>query len=43
MSKEMSDSRVYAGIHYQATCDKGRSQGSKVAKNVLNIIKFKKK
>lgn len=42
MAKEMSDSRVYAGIHYQATCDKSLLQGKKVAENVLGTVKFLK-
>jgi hypothetical protein len=42
MSKEMADSRVYAGIHYQASCDKGQWLGAKVAANILGKLKFKK-
>jgi hypothetical protein len=42
MSKEMADSRVLAGIHYQASCDKGRWLGEKVAQNILNTIHFLK-
>ena len=42
MAQEMADSRVYAGIHYQATCDKSLVQGKKVAENVLNTVKFLK-
>jgi len=42
MAIEMANSRVYAGIHYQATCDKSRWLGSKVAQNVLNTVKFLK-
>jgi PAP2 superfamily len=42
MGKEMADSRVFGGIHYQASCDKGRLLGEKVAQNILNIVKFKK-
>lgn len=40
MSKEMADSRVFGGIHYQASCDKGRKLGEKVSQNVLKKIKF---
>lgn len=39
---EMADSRVYAGIHYQESCDKGRWLGEKVSQNVLGILKFLK-
>lgn len=42
MGKEMSDSRVFGGIHYQATCDKSRLQGKRVSQNILNKIKFLK-
>ena len=42
MSKEMADSRVFAGIHYQASCDKGRWLGEKVAQNILATVKFLK-
>ena len=42
MSKEMSDSRVFAGIHYQASCDKGRWLGEKVSQNILGKVKFLK-
>ena len=40
MSKEMSDSRVLGGIHYQPSCDKGRELGKKVAENVLAKVQF---
>ncbi|HMF73155.1 MAG TPA: vanadium-dependent haloperoxidase [Flavitalea sp.] len=40
MSKEMADSRVYGGIHYQASCDKGRMLGEKVSKNIISTVKF---
>ncbi|MGK2861613.1 MAG: vanadium-dependent haloperoxidase [Chitinophagaceae bacterium] len=43
MAKEMSDSRVLGGIHYQASCDKGLLQGEKVAQNILSTVKFLKK
>lgn len=42
MGKEMSDSRVYGGIHYQATCDKSRLQGKKIGENILSKVKFLK-
>ena len=42
MSKEMADSRVFAGIHYQASCDKGRWLGEKVARNIERKLKFEK-
>jgi hypothetical protein len=42
MGKEMADSRVFGGIHYQASCDKGIVQGRRVAQNILSTVKFKK-
>lgn len=42
MGKEMADSRVFAGIHYQPSCDKGRWLGEKVSWNILRRIKFLK-
>ncbi len=42
MSIEMSNSRVFGGLHYQATQEKSRVQGKKVAQNILDKLKFKK-
>ncbi|MEO6549930.1 MAG: vanadium-dependent haloperoxidase [Ferruginibacter sp.] len=42
MSEDMANSRVWGGIHYQASCDKGRVLGAKIGQNVLSILKFKK-
>jgi hypothetical protein len=42
MAKEMSDSRVFGGIHYQASCDKGLLLGAKVSQNILSKVKFLK-
>jgi hypothetical protein len=42
MSIEMSNSRVFSGLHYQATQDKSRVQGKKIAQNILDKVKFKK-
>ena len=42
MAKEMSDSRVFGGIHYQASCDKGLWLGEKVSQNILSKVKFLK-
>ena len=41
MAFEMSNSRVFGGIHYQASCDKGLIMGAKVGQNVLSKIKFR--
>ncbi len=42
MSIEMSNSRVFGGLHYQATQDKSRVQGKQIAANVLEKLRFKK-
>ncbi len=42
LAQEMGDSRVFGGIHYQASCDKGLILGKKVAANVLGLVKFLK-
>lgn len=42
MAYEMSNSRVFGGIHYQASCDKGVLLGEKVAQNILSKVKFLK-
>jgi hypothetical protein len=42
MSIEMANSRVFAGIHYQASCDKGRWLGGKIAQNILSTVMFLK-
>lgn len=42
MSIEMSNSRVWGGLHYQATQDKSRVQGKKISANILDKVKFKK-
>jgi len=42
MSIELANSRVWAGLHYQATQDKSRVLGKKVASNILATLKFLK-
>ncbi len=42
MVDDIGDSRVYGGIHFNYTCKESSKQGSKIAKNILNILKFKK-
>lgn len=42
MAREMSESRIYGGIHYRASCEKGAAQGRKIALNILEKIKFSK-
>ena len=42
MAKEMADSRVFGGIHYQASCDKGTLIGEKVAQNILSSVNLLK-
>jgi len=42
MRQAIGNSRVYAGIHYQASCDKGNAMGAAVSQYILNKIKFLK-
>ncbi len=42
MSDDISNSRIYGGLHYTATCEKSFQQGKKVAENVLSMVHFKK-
>ncbi len=38
--EDAGNSRLYAGIHYQASIDIGLMQGRKVAQNIINKLKF---
>lgn len=38
---EAGNSRVYGGIHYRKTCDAGQEQGKKIARNIVEKLKFK--
>jgi hypothetical protein len=42
MVGEISKSRVYAGIHYRISCDRGVQEGSKIGQNINNKLKFLK-
>lgn len=42
MAKDIAGSRVYGGIHYQASCDKGLQMGDKISQNILSKLKFLK-
>ena len=42
LSSEISDSRLYGGLHYRSTLDKSTEQGKKVAQNILSKVKFLK-
>jgi hypothetical protein len=42
MTNEISDSRVYGGIHYRYSCQEGQKQGKKIAQNIDNTLKFLK-
>jgi hypothetical protein len=42
LAKEIGESRVYAGIHYIYSCDKGREQGRKIGENINRKLKFLK-
>jgi hypothetical protein len=39
---EAGNSRVYGGIHYRKTCDAGQEQGKKIARNIVERLKFKR-
>jgi len=41
-SNEAAISRVYGGIHYPSAVEKGKEQGEKVGKHVLNNLKLKR-
>ena len=42
MMNDISDSRLYGGLHYRETLDKSEVQGAKVAQNILAKVKFLK-
>lgn len=42
LMNEISDSRLYGGLHYRATLDKSVEQGKKITQNILSTIKFLK-
>ena len=42
LAKEIGDSRVYAGIHYRYSCEKGCEQGKKIGQNIVQKLHFKK-
>ena len=42
MLREISDSRLYGGLHYRATLDKSEVQGKRIAQNILATVKFLK-
>jgi len=42
LGREMGNSRVFGGIHYQASVDKGYWLGKKVCQNILSNVKFLK-
>ena len=42
LAKEIGDSRVYAGIHYRYSCEKGCEQGRKIGQNIVRKLNFKR-
>lgn len=42
LAKEIGDSRVYAGIHYRYSCEKGCEQGRKIGQNIVTKLNFKR-
>lgn len=42
LAKEISDSRVYAGIHYRYSCEEGCELGRKIGQNISKKLRFKR-
>jgi hypothetical protein len=42
MAEQIGVSRVYAGIHTRYACESARTEGQKIAQNILSIVKFLK-
>jgi len=42
MVQEIGDSRIYAGIHYRLSCERGAQQGRKIGWNINNTVAFLK-
>jgi len=42
MVQEIGDSRLYAGIHYRLSCERGAEQGRKIGQNINKTVKFLK-
>ncbi|MEP7375853.1 MAG: vanadium-dependent haloperoxidase [Chitinophagaceae bacterium] len=42
LTQEIGISRLYAGIHYRASIEKGKQQGDRVARNILWKLRFRK-
>lgn len=42
LANDISISRVYAGIHYRISCERGQTSGEKIGKNINEKLKFKK-
>ena len=42
MAMQIGKSRVYAGIHYTLSCEQGRLQGKRIARNIEKKLKFHK-
>lgn len=42
LAQDIANARVYAGIHYRLSCDRGLQQGKKVGENINNTLRFMK-
>jgi len=42
LTQEISNSRVYAGIHYTISCERGAQMGRKIARNIDRKVEFLK-
>ncbi len=41
LANEIGAARVYAGIHYRISCERGQAEGEKIGWNIQNKLKFK--
>jgi hypothetical protein len=42
LEQEISNARIYAGIHYSVSCERAVKQGEIIGQNINNKLKFKK-
>lgn len=42
LEQEISNARIYAGIHYRVSCERAVKQGETIGQNINNKLKFKK-
>jgi hypothetical protein len=42
LAQDIANARVYAGIHYRISCDRGLQQGKKIGQNINETLRFMK-